>query len=192
MELDSLRHINLDDEELVALIIRTDDATYFGVLYDRYSDLVYNKCRSFVGSDAVAQDLTHDIFIQLFVKLHTFKGDSKFSTWLFSFTYNHCVNFYNRDLKKKNLETDLIEEYNYSIPEGESDIADDEIFAMNTEKLRQALKIAEPGEKIILLMKYQDDMSIKTIAEQVGIGESAVKMRLHRAKKRVLEIYNSL
>ncbi|MCP1996742.1 RNA polymerase sigma factor [Flavobacterium sp. HSC-61S13] len=192
MELDSIGHINIEDEELVALVIETGDTSYFGILYDRYSNLVYNKCRSFSGSDAMAQDLTHDIFIQLFVKLDTFKGNSKFSTWLFSFTYNHCVNFYNRDLKKKNLETDLIDEYNYSIPVGETDIADEEILAMNAEKLQRALKIAEPEEKVVLLMKYQDDLSIKTIAEQVGIGESAVKMRLHRAKKRVLEIYNSL
>jgi RNA polymerase sigma-70 factor (ECF subfamily) len=50
----------------------------------------------------------------------------------------------------------------------------------------------EPKDKMILLMKYQDDMSIKEIKEALGVGESAVKMRIKRAKQKVVSIYGEL
>jgi RNA polymerase sigma factor (sigma-70 family) len=86
----------------------------FTILYDRYSSIVYNKCYGFSKNKEEAQDLTHDVFIRLFVKLRTFKGKSKFSTWLYSFTYNFCVNYVQRDKYKKNenktVVTDQIKE----------------------------------------------------------------------------------
>ena len=90
----------LSDEELVSEIIKTKDSTLFAILYDRYAPKVYNKCLGFAKSKVQAEDLTHDIFIKLYVKLNSFKGTSKFSTWLYSFTYNFCVNFVQRDSYK--------------------------------------------------------------------------------------------
>ena len=54
------------------------------------------------------------------------------------------------------------------------------------------MTIIEPNDKMILLMKYQDDLSIKEISEVLEIGESAVKMRLKRAKEKVVNVYNEL
>ena len=59
----------LTDEELVAKIVQSNDTHLFAVLYDRYASLVYNKCYGFANSKEEAQDLTHDVFIRLFVKL---------------------------------------------------------------------------------------------------------------------------
>jgi RNA polymerase sigma-70 factor (ECF subfamily) len=66
----------------------------FGVLYDRYEHLVYNKC--FVNSIDEAKDLTQDVFLHVFIKIGSFKGNSKFSTWLYSVTYNFVL-IINRD-----------------------------------------------------------------------------------------------
>ncbi|WP_435264158.1 RNA polymerase sigma factor [Tenacibaculum sp. nBUS_03] len=91
----------LSDEDLVKKIVEKNDTHLFAILYDRYAGVVYNKCYGFSKSKEEAQDLTHDLFIRLFVKLRTFKGKSKFSTWLYSFTYNFCVNYVQRNSAKK-------------------------------------------------------------------------------------------
>jgi len=185
--LDSTIDINkLTDEELVSEIKKTNNSNLFAILYDRYAGLVFNKCIGFVKSKVIAEDLTHDIFIKLFVKLRTFKGDSKFSTWLYSFTYNFCVNYVQRDkYRNKEKVDDEVVSANSSF---EDSVSDEDIFQLKAEKLQEALAIIDPGHKMILLMKYQDELSIKEITRALDIGESAVKMRLKRAKEKVIEI----
>ncbi|WP_299162750.1 sigma-70 family RNA polymerase sigma factor [uncultured Tenacibaculum sp.] len=187
----SLDATKFSDEELVAKIVEKNDTHLFAILYDRYAGVVYNKCYGFSKSKEEAQDLTHDVFIRLFVKLRTFKGRSKFSTWLYSFTYNFCVNYVQRNKEKKKekvtIVTDQIKE---EINENEIDDAD--LFELKSDKLAKALEMISPSEKMILLMKYQDDMSIKEISELLELGDSAVKMRLKRAKEKVVKAYNKL
>ncbi len=184
------RDINLiDDEELVFKIVASNDTHLFAVLYDRYAEKVYAKCLSFVKSQAEAQDLTHDIFIQLFLKLKTFKGQSKFSTWLYSLTYNFCLNYVQRDQKKKRETFKDLTHDNLSI---EDEIPDTEIYQMKSNKLKESLDIIDPNDKMILLMKYQDDFSIQDIQASLQIGESAVKMRIKRAKEKLIQVYNKV
>ncbi len=180
----------LTDEELVSEIKKTNNSDLFAVLYDRYAVLVYNKCLSFVKSKVEAEDLTHDIFIKLFIKLRSFKGNSKFSTWLYSFTYNFCVNYIQRDKYRNKEKVD--DQAVSSNARTEDSVSDDDIFQLKAEKLQEALSIIEPGHKMVLLMKYQDELSIKEIKEVLNIGESAVKMRLKRAKEKVIEIYKTI
>lgn len=179
----------ITDEELIQEIVKTNDTHLFGLLYDRYVAIVYNKCLSFIASKEDAQDLTHDIFVKLFVKLKTFKGDSKFSTWIYAFTYNHCINHLQREIKgPKNtfsIDDDLEDQHI-------EEVDDSQIFEMKTEKLFASLQQIKPDEKALLLMKYQDDLSIKEIANLNNLGESAVKMRLNRAKANLLNIYQKL
>ena len=182
---------NLTDEELVFKIVETNNSQLFAILYDRFSKVVYNKCYGFSKNKEEAEDLTHDVFIRLFVKLKTFKGNSKFSTWLYSFTYNFCVNYVQRNTHKKNekvtVVTDKIKEEDES-----QDIDDAQLFELKSENLGKALSLIDVKEKMILLMKDQDDMSIKEISETLVIGESAVKMRIKRAKQKVVIAYEEL
>lgn len=179
----------LTDEDLVEKIAETNDPFLFGILYDRYAAVVYNKCLSFVNSKEEAQDITHDIFVKFFVKLGTYKGDSKFSTWLYAFTYNFCVNFIQRDLKEKKKTKSLDEEVE---DEWIDEISDEEIHQLKAEKLSMALQQLAPDDKAMLLMKYQDGMSIRDISNAFELGESAVKMRLSRAKLNLITIYKTL
>ena len=181
----------LSDEELVFKIVATNNTHLFAVLYDRFSSVVYNKCYGFSKNKEEAEDLTHDVFIRLFVKIKTFKGNSKFSTWLYSFTYNFCVNYVQRnDFKKKEKITVVTD----NIKEGDDsqEIDDAALFELKSEKLAKALTLIDPTEKMILLMKYQDDMTIKEIKESLNIGESAVKMRIKRAKQKLVRTYEEL
>ena len=88
---------NLSDETIVNVYLKTLDASLFKLLYDRYQRFVFAKCLSFSKNKCEAEDISQDIFLKLLLKLSTFNGRSKFSTWLYAFTYNHCVNYYNRN-----------------------------------------------------------------------------------------------
>jgi len=162
----------------------------FGILYDRYARKVYNKCYGFSKSDDEAEDLTQDVFLMLFVKLGSFKGKSKFSSWLYSLTYNFCVNYVNRNKERKmSDQSDQIENSEHKLP---VEIDDLDLFQMRSGKLKKALNMISPEDKTLLLLKYQDDVSIKDLSALMEIGESAVKMRLKRAKSKILETYNTL
>ncbi len=184
-----LNHNNMSDEELVRAIITSNDTMLFEILYDRYSKVVYNKCFSFAKNQPEAEDLTQDVFLKLFVKLRSFKGKSKFSTWLYAFTYNHCVNYVNRStakkIERKSVDSEVLE---YKLYDPQSD--DRDISQLKADKLKEALEFITPDEKMILLLKYQDGLSIRELSENLDIGESAVKMRLKRAKEKLIIVYN--
>jgi RNA polymerase sigma-70 factor (ECF subfamily) len=178
------------DEKLVKQIVADNDTMLFGKLYDRYAQMVYNKCYGFAKSEDEAEDLTQDVFLQLFIKLRTFKGKSKFSTWLYSFTYNFCVNYVNRNKQRKIQDNSVqVENSEYKLTQ---EVSDESLFEMKTDKLKKAMELIAVEDKSILLLKYQDGASIKELVDLMEIGESAVKMRLKRAKERLLEIYKTL
>ncbi|MDG5491789.1 RNA polymerase sigma factor [Psychroserpens sp. SPM9] len=185
----SINIYNLSDEALVSAIVKNNDTLLFEVLYDRFAHLVYNKCYGFAKDEDEAKDLTQDVFLKLFVKLASFKGKSKFSTWLYAFTYNHCVNYVTRSTAKKfekqSVDYADIENISEDIDES-SDFSD-----MRVDKLKKALDLVSPDEKMILLLKYQDNLSIKEIESVLDIGESAVKMRIKRAKDKLLTVYEN-
>jgi len=181
---------NLTDLELVERITKDNNTMLYGVLYDRYVNMVYSKCYGFSRSEDEAEDLTQDVFLSLFVKLKSFQGRSKFSSWLYSFTYNFCVNYVNRNKERKMSDKSTpIDRSEHKVTE---EISDDTLFEMRSEKLKRALELIDPDDKKILLLKYQDDVSIKELQALMEIGESAVKMRLKRAKSRIIETYNTL
>lgn len=176
------------DEDLVKAIVQKNDTLLFEILYDRYASLVYNKCYGFARDADEAKDMTQDVFLKLFVKLASFKGKSKFSTWLYAFTYNHCVNYVTRNTAKKfeKQSVDYKDIENISDDEEE----DNSFLNMRVDKLKVALELISPEEKMILLLKYQDFLSIKEIESVLDIGESAVKMRIKRAKDKLVTVYN--
>lgn len=178
---------NLSDEDLVKAIVNSNNTLLFEILYDRYAKLVFNKCYGFAKDEDEAKDLTQDVFLKLYVKLASFKATAKFSTWLYAFTYNHCVNYVTRNTAEK-IEKQSVD---YTEIEDFSDVEDESSFLeMKVEKLKTTLELISPDEKMILLLKYQDLLSIKEIESVLVIGESAVKMRLKRAKDKLVTAYN--
>lgn len=173
---------DLKDEEIVSLYVETQQNLYFEEIYRRYADKVYRKCYSFVYSQQKAEDFTHDIFLKLIVKIGTFKENSKFSTWLYSITYNFCMDQIR--VNKKIPETGLDDSFDLA-----EDGEDLEFASMKSTGLKRSLDQIPSDEKALLLMKYQDDFSIKEISETLKISESAVKMRLLRSKDKLKKLY---
>ena len=181
----------LTDEALVEAIVKNNDTLLFEVLYDRFASMVYNKCYGFANGVDEAKDLTQDVFLRVFVKLGSFKGKSKFSTWLYAFTYNHCVNYVTRNTAKK-IEKQSVSTENFDIENIGEDIDSTRDFAnMRVEQLKKVMELVSPDEKMILLLKYQDNLTIKELSEALDLGESAVKMRLKRAKEKLVQKYTN-
>ena len=180
----------LSDGEIADKVIKSKDSQLFGILYDRYSNKVYNKCYSFVKNSDEAKDLTQDIFLKVFLRLHLFNSSkASFSTWLYVLAYNFCTNYVNRDKKKKYMDEPM-DDHEYHLSNDEVDI--EKINCLDEGKLIKALDSIPPEDKSLLLLKYQDDVSIKDLQDSMGIGASAVKMRLNRAKAKVIKAYEKL
>ena len=155
------------DEDLVEAIVKTNNTLLFEVLYDRYAKLVYNKCYGFARNEDEAKDLTQDVFLKLFVKLSNFKGKSKFSTWLYAFVYNHCVNYVTRNTAKKFEKKSV--DYNDIENLSEDEENEEDFLDMRVDRLKEALELISPEEKMILLLKYQDFLTIKEIESVLKI-----------------------
>lgn len=175
----------MSDESAVEQYLLTQNVNYFNLLYDRYTDKVYAKCISMLKDSEKAEDATQEIFVKILLSLSKFSGKSKFSTWLFSITYNFCIDIIRRG--KKEIITSLEDNTKYDI---EDDISDSEILETNVFRLKEVLGQMNIEDKSILMMKYQDDLSIKEICDVMHKTESAVKMKILRAKERFLKIYH--
>jgi RNA polymerase sigma factor (sigma-70 family) len=183
--MDADKNKTLTDNELVGLIVSGDPARNFEVLYSRYYQKVFDKCISLVKNKELAEELTEDIFAKTFEKLPSFKHLSSFSSWLYSITYNHCIDYLrekrNIHYPKWNLDNQMPEIIDEST-EGVEEIT--------YENLLVILELIHPEEKALLLMKYKDNLSMKQIGEALRISEDAAKMRLKRARTRVIYLYN--
>jgi RNA polymerase sigma factor (sigma-70 family) len=159
----------------------------FKLLYDRYNSKVLDKCYSLLKDKSLANEFVQDIFSKVFEKLESFKGVSSFSSWLYAVTYNHCIEYLR--VKKKLHYPDW--NRNSFLPEIIDEQTED-FTGIRYERLTKILDIIHPEEKALLLMKYKDNLSVKLIQSALRISESAVKMRLKRAKARVIYLYNKL
>lgn len=182
---------SLTDLELVHLTIDKRDETAFGILYSRYKIRVFSKCISFTKSKEEAEDLCHDIFIKVLLKLSTYKEKASFHSWIYAITYNSCVDFVQKKYKVEvnTLEFEEIDESRIRV--FHSDI-ENVLLKLKVEHLKEVLNHLKPEDKMILLLKYQDDLSIAELQEVFDKGESAIKMKLLRAKERAIEIHKSL
>lgn len=177
----------ISDEDAVTEYLRTQNVNYFNLLYDRYTGKVYSKCASMLRDQEQAEDATQEIFVKILLSLSKFSGKSKFSTWLYSITYNFCIDIIRKN--KKDITTQIDDFSRLEV--SDDTLFDAEIMETNIHRLKEVLGEMNSEDKSILLMKYQDEMSIKDICEVIDKTESAVKMKILRAKERFLKIYQS-
>jgi RNA polymerase sigma-70 factor (ECF subfamily) len=174
------------DVELIAKYLQGQDTTYFTVLYRRYAGKVFAKCISMLADEGQARDATQDIFIKILLNLSKFTEQSSFSTWVYSITYNYCIDMIR---KKKKMPLLFTEDVSRVSRETEVEVPDSVLLEMKQERLEKVIGLLPPGDKAILMMKYIDDLQIKEIGEILGKTESAIKMQIMRAKQRAQSIY---
>ena len=181
--------IKPSDNELITRFLEDQNPEHFTQLYRRYGGKVFAKCISMLNDEALARDAVQDIFIKVFLNLSRFNEKSSFSTWLYSITYNFCIDLIRR---KKKIPVLLADDVSCIGDESMPEIPDSVLLAMKHERLERVLKDLPEGDRIILLMKYMDDMSVKDIAEFFQKTESAIKMQIMRAKHKARAIYETI
>ncbi|MCB0628808.1 MAG: RNA polymerase sigma factor [Saprospiraceae bacterium] len=153
-------------------------------LYRRYAGKIYHKCISLVRDQEAAKDLTHDIFIKIFIHLVRYNHKGPFYSWVFAITYNCCYDY----LKKRNKFRTISLDDETDLKEDNSSELQYKLFKeAELEALKQAFTELKPAERVILTMYYADKMSIKSIALLLRAGESAIKMRLKRSREHLAE-----
>jgi RNA polymerase sigma-70 factor (ECF subfamily) len=177
----------VSDEEIVKLLVNGGNNSLFSILYERYHDKVLDKCYSLLHSRDLAEEFTEDVLSKTYEKLSGFKGNSSFSSWLYSITYNHCIDFLR---EKKKLHYPNWNTQN-ELPEIIDDLEED-LTDIHFSRMMKILDIMHAEERAMLLMKYQDDLPIKDIAKSMRLTEGAAKMRIKRAKARLVYLYKRL
>jgi len=179
----------LSDSQLIMLYLKEQDANYFSQLYRRYAGKVFAKCISMLGDHGLARDATQDVFIKILLNLSKFTEQSSFSTWVYSITYNYCIDLIRK--KKKNILI-FTEDMGRVSTAADVEIPDSIILEMETNRLEKVMNKLPVGDKAILDMKYTEDLSIKEIGEILNKTESAIKMQIMRAKIKAQDLYEDM
>ncbi|MDN3634017.1 sigma-70 family RNA polymerase sigma factor [Neolewinella lacunae] len=180
---------SMEDLEIILAYREKRHATCFRLLHDRYAAKIYSKALTMLRDQDEAQDATQEIFTKIFLNLGKFQGQSKFSTWVYSVTYNFCIDKIRKEKRSRELFADELE----NPPDLEADVDDDpELAAMQVNELRTVLSKLGDADRSLLLLKYKDGMKIKDIADLFGKNESAVKMQIMRAKEKAKRIHQDL
>ncbi len=181
---------NISDEDLLkdSLLSRNE---VLNILYERYEQRIFYKSLSLLKDNSLAKDLTHDIFIKIFTNLDSFKGNSRFSLWVHSITYNTCMRFLS---SRKKIRMFDIDDSNYTQPIDTSieDLSEKLLLDLRLDQIESALELLKEEERYLIHMKYTDGLKIKEISSIIGLGESAIKMKLKRTREKLLEFTNSL
>ena len=172
-----------EEEYLLIEKILEGKQDLYKILVERYSSMVFHVVRRFEKDSDEVEELAQEIFVKAYEKLRQFNENSKFSTWLYTIAMNHCRD-YAKNVRRKN----------HRISEMDSGFLDSNYTEQQTPHLKMEIK--EWGQLLMksliqlsddysepFLMKYRDGMSYKTMSEETGVSESALKVRVHRARK---------
>lgn len=166
----------LSDEELVRLFCATNSTLHFEALYHRYNQKVYRMCWQLTKDKQLAQDYTHDVFIQVLLNLSHFQGRSAFATWLYTLTRNYCIS----KLRGAHPKTALSLEGVDQILDDNPDATEQKFYLLS-----KALAILPVAEANLVVMKYYEGLDLTEISQQMTLSVGAVKMRLKRSREKL-------
>lgn len=155
----------------------------FGTLIDKYQDQVYRLCLRITRNTEEAGEAAHLTFIKAYKSLGGFRQHAKFSTWLFRIAYNTCIS-------GKRVENRFNREV---LPEEQADLNPDELneginYLTRSEQqqyIAKALNELHAEEVVLIEGYYLEEMSITELKEMTGLSESNIKVKLHRARKKM-------
>jgi len=177
-----------EDQHYIDAIINGDTRA-FTVLVERYKHMVFTLAIKILKNHEEAEEVAQDVFIKVYAALPTFKGNSKFSTWLYKIAYYRsldCLKKQQRNLNTRSIDTDT--EYHLSDME-------DTLASLEASERKLAIKSAieelPPDDAVVITLHYFEELSLKEIAEIMNIAANTVKVRLFRSRKRLAELLKS-
>lgn len=155
----------LSDEDIVTKYINTKEEQYWNALYKRYQSKVFATCIDILKDDQITYDVLQDIFIKVFRSIDTFNNKSKFSTWLYSITFNQCIDILRQEKKYQIQRINPNQEFAFLDPEW----CDAVLLEVKITILDDILQSLSWDDRNIIYLKYRDNNSIKRIAEILNI-----------------------
>lgn len=174
------------DESLIERINIGDDSA-FELLVKKYQQKVFQTCVGFVHNEDDAADLTQEVFIRIYKRLHSFKGKSTFATWLYRISMNMSLNFL-RKQKVKYLFMRIDQD------QGEQEIISEERADQNILRKDERKKIASILQKLTtaqrkaFVLSHYQELSNQELADVLEITVKAAESLLYRARTRLREI----
>lgn len=175
----------MNDQHYIDRILQ-GETNLFAVLVDRYKDMIFTLSLKMIKNREEAEEAAQDTFIKVYNSLSKFKGDSKFSTWIYKISYNNCL-----DRLKKNKKEDL----NISIDEFSSHLVktmDNALSALEEKQRKQAiqncLNLLPREDNFLLTLFYFEDQNLEEIGKIMNLNANNVKVKLFRSRQKLATI----
>jgi len=182
--------VNKTDDIYYIEAVRNGNIQAFSYLVEKYQKLVYTLALKLLKKPEDAEELAQDTFIKAFQKLDTYEGKSKFSTWLYSITYNACIS----ELRKRRIEFKLLDD-RLITDQDEQKMND---YYRETKKedqekyLTLALEKLPEDDQVLVTLYYYENQSMDEISTITGLSVSNVKIKIHRARKRMYSLLQEM
>lgn len=150
---------------------------------ERHQNIVHKICRMYTNDQESHNDLFQEITIQLWNAYPKFRGDSKFSTWMYRVALNTAITLYRKS--KKNLRTQDYDEVSFKI---KAEVYNDEV-EQQLNLMYKAVKELNDIDKALVFL-YLEDQSYKEISDTLGISEVNARVKMNRIKKTLRNIIN--
>ena len=177
---------DLDLIEQVLQSNKPDAMRAYALLVDRYKNMVFTLSMRMLKNKEDAEETAQDIFMKAYKSLSSFKGNSKFSTWIYKIAYNTCLDKL-RSNKNKYI-TDVIDEINESKITTTENAFDTLESKEQQQIIKNCLELLPGDDGFLLTLFYYDDLSVAEVATTMGTNANNVKIKLHRARKKLAEI----
>ncbi|GHC55121.1 RNA polymerase sigma factor [Ulvibacter litoralis] len=174
-----------NDQEYIQQTLQ-GDVQSFGFLVEKYQDFVFTIAYRVVKTREEAEEVAQDSFVKAFQSLASYRGDAKFSSWLYSIVYRKALDSLRKN--KKYQASELIED----ITEGDALSVDNALHYLEAEERKKViqeciLKLSEE-EAVIVTLYYFEDQSVREIAVVTALSEENIKVKLYRSRKKLFTL----
>jgi RNA polymerase sigma-70 factor (ECF subfamily) len=173
------------------------DRTAFGHLVERYQKRVFSMVFHLLHRPDEVEDIAQDVFLKVFRTIGSYNYRASFSTWLNRVTVNHCYDYLRRIRASRvtyfgELSDEQRRQIESGTERGGATGSSSERRIVARDLVTKLLERAPEDDRVILALKELQDLSVEEIADTLKLRPSTVKVRLHRARKRMLEDLRSL
>ncbi len=175
----------INDQHYINLVI-SGDTNAFSVLVDCHKDLVYTLTLRMLKNREEAEEVSQDTFIKVYKSLNKFKGDSKFSTWIYKIAYNSCLDRLKKN--KKFFNAVPIDEFT----EHQIKILDNALHHLEIKEQEQTIQdciaLLPSDDAFLLILFYFEEQSLDEISKAMNLSPNNVKIKLFRSRKKLASI----
>ncbi len=188
---------NLSDTDLAGGAVRNDEAA-FNEIVRRFSPRVFSFASRFFRRPHLAEEAAQEVFLKIFVQIKSFDGRGSLEGWVTRITINTCINLLRAAKRQPELtvsdltedETAWLENKIYDASAARYQSEEDKLIAADL--VNRVLETLPPEEVLVLTMIDGEGASIKEVAGATGWGESKVKVKAFRARRRMREAVEKL